>query len=184
MFGNIGPDGPGSGPGRFRNPMPPVLRVDGLTKRYGDREVVSKVGFDLEAGEAVALLGRNGAGKSTLIKMLCGLVRPTGGHALLDGITLLTGARADRRALGAIVEAPRFYPHLSGRKNLELIARLLGAEATVPAMLQRVGLVERADERVGRYSKGMKQRLGLAAAFVHQPRLVILDEPTSGLDPV
>jgi ABC-2 type transport system ATP-binding protein len=188
--------------------MNPLLRVEGLSKRYGARPAVVDVSFTLAPGEVVAFLGRNGAGKSTVLKILCGLVRPDAGQAWLDGVPLLRGIPllrsvpllrgisllrsvplldadpAGRRALGAAIEAPRFYPHLSGRHNLSLVARLLGVEAAVPAMLERVGLADRAGERFGRYSMGMKQRLGLAAAFVHRPRLVLLDEPTAGLDPV
>lgn len=164
--------------------MTPVLRVEGLSKRYGARPAVADLSFTLAPGEIVSFLGRNGAGKSTVIKMLCGLVRPDAGAAWLDGLALLGADPAPRRMLGAVVEAPRFYPHLTGRHNLTLVARLLGAEAAVPAMLERVGLADRAGERFGRYSMGMKQRLGLAAAFLHRPRLVLLDEPTAGLDPV
>jgi ABC-2 type transport system ATP-binding protein len=163
-----------------------VLRVEGLTKRYGAFAAVTDVSFALRQGEVVAFLGQNGAGKSTVIKLLCNLVRPSAGQAWLDGEPILgtRGAR-HRRKLGAVVEAPSFYPQLSGRRNLELVARLRGVSSAEAArMLERVGLAERGDERFGRYSQGMKQRLGLAAAFLHRPRLVILDEPTGGLDPV
>jgi len=164
----------------------PVLRVEGLTKRYGNFAAVTDVSFSLADGEVVAFLGQNGAGKSTVIKLLCNLVRPSGGQAWLDGQPILwTRGALHRRKLGAVVEAPSFYPQLSGRRNLELVARLLGVPAgEATRMLERVGLAERADERFGHYSQGMKQRLGLAAAFLHRPRLVILDEPTGGLDPV
>ncbi len=163
-----------------------VLRVEGLTKRYGNFAAVTDVSFSLAEGEVVAFLGQNGAGKSTVIKLLCNLVRPSAGQAWLDGEPILgTRGALHRRTLGAVVEAPGFYPQLSGRRNLELVARLRGVSAAaVTRMLERVGLAERGAERFGRYSQGMKQRLGLAAAFLHRPRLVILDEPTGGLDPV
>ena len=163
-----------------------MLRVEGLTKRYGAFAAVTDVSFSLAEGEVVAFLGQNGAGKSTVIKLLCNLVRPSAGQAWLDGEPILgTGGALHRRKLGAVVEAPSFYPQLSGRRNLELVARLRGVSGDeVSRMLERVGLAGRSAERFGRYSQGMKQRLGLAAAFLHRPRLVILDEPTGGLDPV
>lgn len=164
----------------------PVLRVERLTKRYGGVAVVSDLAFALAPGETLGFLGQNGAGKSTTLKLLCNLVRPTSGEAWLLGEPLL-GRRdaAHRRRLGAIIEAPRFYPWLSGRRNLQQVGRLLGCgREAVEAMLGAVGLAERAGQRFDRFSMGMKQRLGLAAVFLHEPALVILDEPTAGLDPV
>jgi ABC-2 type transport system ATP-binding protein len=191
-----------TGPRPPREPAAPapVLRVEALTKRYGAFTAVADLSFTLGEGEVVAFLGQNGAGKSTVIKMLCNLVRPSAGQAWLDGEPILgTRAAGHRRKLGAIVEAPRFYPHLSGRRNLELVARLLNAARDTPRsgatpppavppqaverMLEQVGLADRAHERFAHFSLGMKLRLGLAAAFLHRPRLVILDEPTGGLDP-
>ena len=166
--------------------MPDVLRVEGLTKRYGAYTAVDGLSFAIGEREVLGLLGQNGAGKSTAIKLLCNLARPTAGQAWLDGVPIL-GARsaAHRRKLGVMVESPRFYPQLSGRDNLRLLARLQGvAPERVERMLAQVGLVDRAGERFDRFSMGMKQRLGLAAVFLHQPSLIILDEPTTGLDPV
>lgn len=178
------------------------LKVTNLSKRYGAMMAVRDLSFSLEAGETLGFLGRNGAGKSTTIKMLCGLTHPTTGEATLEGESLLGPKAASIRGkLGVVVETPRFYPQLSGRRNLEFVARLHGAShERVSEMLDLVGLGSDAgsdggneannatqnpsQKRFGHYSSGMKQRLGLAAVFLHQPDLVILDEPTSGLDPV
>jgi len=163
-----------------------ILRVERLSKRYGEFWALRELSFSIRPGEIVGFLGQNGAGKSTAIKILCNLIRPTEGAAYLNGVPI-TGRTdsAHRRQLGAIVEAPRFYPQLSGRKNLALVARILRVDpARVEALLSQVGLEERAGERFGRYSMGMKQRLGLAAVLLHEPSLIILDEPTNGLDPV
>jgi ABC-type multidrug transport system ATPase subunit len=162
------------------------LRVDGLSKRYGDFWALRELSFAIRPGEIVGFLGQNGAGKSTAIKILCNLIRPSEGAAYLSGEPITGRSDAShRRHLGAIVEAPRFYPQLSGRKNLALIARIRKVPPErVDALLTQVGLEERAGERFGRYSMGMKQRLGLAAVLLHEPSLIILDEPTNGLDPV
>ncbi len=166
--------------------MADVLRVEGLTKRYGAYTAVDAISFAIGEREVLGLLGQNGAGKSTAIKILCNLARATSGQAWLDGQSILGGQGAlHRRRLGVMVEAPRFYPQLSGRENLRLLARLQGvAPARVERMLEQVGLADRAQERFDRFSMGMKQRLGLAAVFLHEPSLIILDEPTTGLDPV
>ncbi len=163
-----------------------ILRVEGLSKRFGKFEALRSVSFCVRRGETVGFLGRNGAGKSTTIKILCNLIRPSGGQAWLEGEPILgVHAVSHHRVLGAIVETPCFYPHLTGRKNLALVGRLAGVGGDrVEAMLAEVGLEERAGVPFGQFSLGMKQRLGLAAAFLHAPRLVILDEPTNGLDPV
>ena len=163
-----------------------ILRVERLSKRYGNFWALRELSFSVHAGEIVGFLGQNGAGKSTAIKILCNLIRPTEGVAYLNGRPITgRGGAAHRRHLGAIVEAPRFYPQLSGRRNLALIARVRGVPPErVETLLAQVGLGEWGHERFGRYSMGMKQRLGLAAVLLHQPSLVILDEPTNGLDPV
>ena len=165
---------------------PPLLRVQSLRKNYGAFQAVEDCHFQIAPGEILGLLGRNGSGKSTLIKMLSGLVLPSGGEAWLEERSLLgrQGVRA-RRRMGAVIEAPAFYPQLSGRRNLQLLAALRRCPASeARIMLERVGLGEHADRLYGRFSMGMKQRLGLAAAFMHRPRLVLLDEPTNGLDPM
>lgn len=166
--------------------MADVLRVEGLTKRYGAYVAVDNLSFAIGEREVLGLLGQNGAGKSTAIKILCNLAHATSGQAWLDGQPILGGRGGEhRRRLGVMVEAPRFYPQLSGRDNLRLLARLQGVAAErVERMLEQVGVAERAHERFDRFSMGMKQRLGLAAVFLHRPSLIILDEPTTGLDPV
>lgn len=163
-----------------------VLRVEHLTKRYGRFTAVDDLSFSISEGEVVGFLGQNGAGKSTTIKMLCNLVRPTSGEVWVNGLSVGGSRSADhRRRIGVIVEAPKFYPHLSGRRNLELLARIHGVpREKVGALLGEVGLSERQEERFGRFSMGMKQRLGLAAVLLNDPSLIILDEPTTGLDPV
>ena len=131
------------------------------------------------------LLGPNGAGKTTLLRMLFGLVRPDAGSIELLDRPLAAPAAAALEGVGGFVEEPSFYPYLSGRANLRLLARLDGAgeDVSIDEVLERVGLTRRGGDRVGGYSTGMRQRLGIAAALLRSPRLLLLDEPTSGLDP-
>ncbi len=139
----------------------------------------------MEAGDVYGYLGPNGAGKTTSLRMLLGLIRPTAGRAELFGRDpLVDGARALQGVAG-FVEAPRFYPYLSGRTNLELLAGLDGGDAArrIDAALDTVDLADRAKDKVGGYSHGMRQRLGIAGALIREPRLLLLDEPTTGLDP-
>lgn len=164
----------------------PVLQVEGLTKRFGKFVAVRDLSFTISAGEVVGFLGQNGAGKSTTIKILCNLIAPSEGQIRLNGESIV-GRRsgAHRARLGVIVEAPRFYPHLSGRRNLQMLAEIHGVPPEKAAeLLVVVGLEERQGELFGRFSMGMKQRLGLAAVFLNDPTLIVLDEPTTGLDPV
>jgi ABC-type multidrug transport system ATPase subunit len=166
----------------------PAIRTRGLRKTYRSfslREVVAVEGLDLEVpvGGVHAFLGPNGAGKTTTIRMLLGLVRPDAGSIQVMGETLPAGLEAGLRRVGAVVEQPRFFPAFSGRRNLSLLARSVGAEARVDALIAQVGLAERAHEKFRTYSLGMKQRLALAATLLKDPELVILDEPTNGLDP-
>lgn len=163
-----------------------VLRIEELTKKYGSFVALNNVSFSLTEGEVVGFLGQNGAGKSTTIKILSNLISPTSGGVWLDGVDILNRRDGEhRRKIGVIVEAPRFYPTLSGKKNLEFLAEAQGvSKERVITLLKEVGLTERAHEKFGRYSMGMKQRLGLAAVLLHEPSLIILDEPTTGLDPV
>lgn len=162
-----------------------VLRVERLTKRYGRRVVVQSLSFELRCGEVLGLLGPNGAGKTTAIAMILGLVRPDAGRIEILG---LDGTRERERALqrvGAIIESPTFYPYLSGIDNLRVLALARGGvpERRFAEVLELVGLTGRERERVSSYSLGMRQRLAIAGALLHQPALLILDEPTNGLDP-
>jgi ABC-2 type transport system ATP-binding protein len=161
------------------------IEARGLTKLYGERLAVSAVDVTVEPGDVYGYLGPNGAGKTTSLRMMLGLIRPSAGTALLFGRDpQIDGARALDGVAG-FVEAPRFYPYLTARKNLELCAAFDGdgAAARIAEVLDAVDLADRAGDRVGGYSHGMKQRLGIAAALLRRPRLLILDEPTTGLDP-
>jgi ABC-2 type transport system ATP-binding protein len=157
----------------------------GLVKRFGAICAVDHVNLLVEQGEVRGLLGPNGAGKTTLLRLLFGLVRPDEGSLELLGRDTQPGGAPVLDGVAGFVEDPSFYPYLSGRANLEVLAELDGeaAHARVSEALERVGLSSRADERVNGYSTGMKQRLGIAAALLRGPRLLLLDEPTSGLDP-
>jgi ABC-2 type transport system ATP-binding protein len=165
-------------------PGPVVLATRDLSKRYRGRTVVDDVSITVERGDVYGFLGPNGAGKSTTLRMLLGLVRPTGGTVLLFG-----RPPGDRRMLakvGAIVESPALYGYLSGRDNLRMLADFSGGApaARLDEVLDRVDLRDRAADPVRIYSHGMKQRLAIAAALLPRPELVILDEPTNGLDPM
>jgi ABC-type multidrug transport system ATPase subunit len=160
-----------------------IVRTRGLTKRYDDAvTAVDDLDLRVRRGEVYGFLGPNGAGKTTTLRMLLGLVRPTRGQAIVLGAP--PGAAEGLARIGAMVEAPAFYPYLSGRDNLRVLARYAGApERRVDAVLDQVKLTARADDRYAKYSLGMKQRLGVAAALLKDPELLILDEPTNGLDP-
>jgi ABC-2 type transport system ATP-binding protein len=160
-----------------------AVLTTGLTKRFGDRVVVDDLALAIPSGSVCGFVGPNGAGKTTTIRMLLGLVRPTSGQGTILGGSLAEPATYLHK-VGALIEAPAFYPQLSGRENLKVLARLgrlpLGA---VDPVLERSGLLARAGDRYRSYSLGMKQRLGIAAAMLSGPELLILDEPTNGLDP-
>jgi ABC-2 type transport system ATP-binding protein len=160
-----------------------AVETRGLTKRYGDRAAVDELDLRLRRGAVTGFVGPNGAGKTTTIRMLLGLVRPTTGKGTVLGEPLTHPERYLGR-VGALIEAPAFYPALSGRDNLRALARLGGLEpGRIGEALERVGLSGRATDPVRSYSHGMKQRLGVAAALLPDPQLLILDEPTNGLDP-
>jgi ABC-2 type transport system ATP-binding protein len=164
---------------------PPPVATHGLVKRYGRIVAVDHVDLTVEQGDVFGYLGPNGAGKTTSLRMLLGLIRPSAGSVELFGRDpLLEGARALDGVAG-FVEGPRFYPYLSGRKNLRLLADYDGGGAStrIEEVLELVELRDRASDRVGTYSHGMGQRLGIAAALLRRPRLLLLDEPTTGLDP-
>jgi ABC-2 type transport system ATP-binding protein len=162
----------------------PPIEVRGLVKRYGELVAVDDVDLTVEPGDVYGYLGPNGAGKTTSLRMMLGLIRPTAGVVRLFGRDPQAGVRALEGVAG-FVEAPRFYPYLSGRKNLELLAAFDGGDARsrIDAVLDTVELADRAHDRVGGYSHGMGQRLGIASALLRNPKLLLLDEPATGLDP-
>ncbi|MBB5836034.1 ABC transporter ATP-binding protein [Kribbella italica] len=160
----------------------PMVQVQGLTKRYGDTVAVDGVDLQVRPGEVYGFLGPNGAGKTTTLRILTGLIAPTSGS-----VEVLGGSPGQAKVLartGSMIESPAFYPYLSGLDNLRLLAEYAEvARARVREVLELVDLAERAKDRFSTYSLGMKQRLGVAAALLKDPELVILDEPTNGLDP-
>src|SRR3954466_12716117 len=160
------------------------IEVRGLVKRYGEILAVDHVDLTVEPGDVYGYLGPNGAGKTTSLRMMLGLIVPTEGSVRLFGRDPQAGVAALEGVAG-FVEAPRFSPYLSGRRNLELLAAFDGGDAAerMPAALETVELTNRAKARVGGYSPGMRQRLGIAAALLRNPRLLLLDEPATGLDP-
>ena len=162
-----------------------ILLARGLGKRYGGRWAVRDLDLTVRQGEIFGFLGPNGAGKSTTIRMLLSLVRPTAGSVELFGLPLREHRAAVLGRVGGLVERADFYPYLSARRNLRIIAALAGKKRDNPVdrALELVGLSARADDRVASFSHGMKQRLGLAGALLGSPEFVILDEPTTGLDP-
>ena len=163
--------------------QPVVAR--GLVKRYGDVVAVAGVDLTVEPGDVFGYLGPNGAGKTTSLRMMLGLIRPTEGSAKLFGRDPLVDGVKALEGVAGFVEGPRFYPYLSGRKNLRLLADYdePSSSSRIEEVLETVELRDRAKDRVGGYSHGMRQRLGIAAALLREPRLLLLDEPATGLDP-
>lgn len=161
-----------------------VLEVKNLKKIIGKREIIKDLNFTVKEGEIYGFLGPNGAGKTTTIRMLVGLIAQTSGEIKICGVDITRNKEKALKDVGAVVENPELYKYLSGRENLMQIARIRKvSKQEVDELIKLVGLQDRIDDKVRKYSLGMKQRLGLAAALIGNPKLLILDEPTNGLDP-
>ena len=167
---------------------PPLLRVVDLVKSYGERRAVDSISFQVERGQTLGLIGPNGAGKSTTVSMLCGLLRPDSGQVFIDGQTLTAGNSAVKQKIGLVPQDLALIDDLSARENLKLFGAMYGLKGAVlksrcDDVLALVKLEDRAGDKPGTFSGGMKRRLNIAAAMLHDPQLLILDEPTVGVDP-
>ena len=163
-----------------------IVEIKNLVKHYGKFKAVENVSFDVYRGDVFGFLGPNGAGKSTTIRTMLSLIKPTGGELYLFGKELSRHRNDILRKIGCIVEKPDFYKYLSAQKNIEIFARVSGISVDkkkVQEIIEFVGLKGREKDKVGGFSHGMKQRLGIAQTLIHDPELIILDEPTTGLDP-
>ena len=166
--------------------MSSIIRVNNLSKQFNDITAVEGLTFTVNQGDVYGFLGQNGAGKSTTIRMLLTLVRPSKGNIEIFGKELLANRREILQQVGAVIEKPDLYKYLSAYENLAIFAKMSGIKPTKPFLLEQlhhVGLEERAFSKVKTFSQGMKQRLGISVALIHDPQLIILDEPTNGLDP-
>ena len=166
--------------------MSAIIKVSNLSKQYREVKAVNDISFTVNTGDIYGFLGQNGAGKSTTIRMLLTLIEPTTGTIELFGKNLYSHRKEILQEIGAVIEKPDLYKYLTGYENLSLFARMSGVsvnEKKLKEQLEQVGLTERAHSKVRTYSQGMKQRLGIAIALIHNPQLIILDEPTNGLDP-
>lgn len=168
------------------NQIENIIEISGLSKRFKDVHAVNEVDFKVYKGDVFGFLGPNGAGKSTTIRMILSLISPTAGSIKIFGKSLIEHRKEILTNVGAIVEKPDFYLYLPAIKNLEILAKISGKEISqkrIFELLELVGLKERAQSKVKTFSHGMKQRLGIAQALLHNPELIVLDEPTTGLDP-
>ncbi|SHF03689.1 bacitracin transport system ATP-binding protein [Seinonella peptonophila] len=163
-----------------------VLKTSNLTRQFGTKKVVDSIDIHVPKGQIYGLLGRNGAGKSTTLRMIMGMVRPTSGKVYLFGQECKRMAKELYLRVGSLIETPGFYHNLTGNENLNILARLRGVHRSdaVAYALSKVGLDQEPKKVFSEYSLGMKQRLGIAAAILHEPELLILDEPINGLDPI
>lgn len=162
-----------------------IVKVERLTKRIGSKTLVENISFEVKKGEVVGLLGPNGAGKTTLMRMMVGMIRMTEGEVWIDGQSVKQQFESTASKIGAVIEAPEFYPFLSGYENLTYFGRMNGSvtEERIDEVVKLLGMGQVIDRKVKAYSLGMRQRLGIAQALIHDPDVLILDEPTNGLDP-
>jgi ABC-2 type transport system ATP-binding protein len=163
-----------------------MVEAHGLTRKFGELVAVDNISLEMSEGEVLAFLGPNGAGKTTTIRMLSGIISPTSGYAVLAGHRIDGEVEKLHEVIGLLTETPGFYDSLSARRNLEYYAGFylnLNVQLQVEKYLKMIGLWERRGDKVGTFSKGMKQRLALARALLHEPKVIFLDEPTAGLDP-
>ena len=168
--------------------LEPIIKISGLTKVYGEKRAVDNLYLTVGKGEVFGLLGPNGAGKTTTVLMLLGLTEPTEGFAWIDGHDCIREPIAVKRIVGYLPDNVGFYNDLTGRENLRFTGRLNGLsgdslEQRIEELLERVGMTEAADKKAGTYSRGMKQRLGIADVLMKDPKVIIMDEPTLGIDP-
>jgi len=166
--------------------MPAIIKVNNLSKQFKEINAVDDLSFTVEQGDVYGFLGQNGAGKSTTIRMLLTLIKPSAGEISIFDKNLSTHRSDILKQVGAVIEKPDLYKYLSAYDNLAIFAKMSGIKAEKKLLMQQlkmVGLEERATSKVKTFSQGMKQRLGIAVALVHDPQLIILDEPTNGLDP-
>jgi ABC-type multidrug transport system ATPase subunit len=166
--------------------MTEIIQVNSLSKQFTEVKAVNDLSFSVQKGEVYGFLGQNGAGKSTTIRMLLTLVAPTHGSIHIFGKNIQAHRKEILQRVGAIIEKPDLYKYLTALQNIQIIAKLSGVHSTQKQLMQqleKVGIGERANSKVKTFSQGMKQRLGVACALVHNPELIILDEPTNGLDP-
>lgn len=165
--------------------METLLEVKNVNKFFGNKQILNNISFSLNEGEILGFIGPNGAGKTTTIKVILGLQSLSGGQVLIQGFDIQKDFEKAIAKVGAIVESPDLYMYLSGRKNLEMIANMYTGvtKERINEIIRLVGLENRIDDKVAKYSLGMRQRLGIAASLIHEPKILILDEPTNGLDP-
>jgi ABC-type multidrug transport system ATPase subunit len=162
-----------------------IISVENISKKFGNHLAVDNLSLQIAKGEIYGFLGPNGSGKSTTLRMMLGLLNPSGGNIFINGKSLSTQRSSIMQHIGCIIEKPDFYTYLSAQENLELFGRMSGIsdKKSIASILEKVGLTGREKDKVKTYSHGMKQRLGLAQALLHNPEIIILDEPNTGLDP-
>ena len=162
-----------------------IVKVESINKSFGKKKILHDVSFEINEGEILGFIGPNGAGKTTTIKLMLGLQSIDSGEVYINGYNLKKDFEKAIEKVGAIIESPDVYMYLSGRENLKLIANLYGgiSKEELDELIKTVGLEKRIDDKVSKYSLGMRQRLGIAAAIINKPNVLFLDEPTNGLDP-